>query len=132
MRRLFNLAELNPTTRAALGAVPSLPANLNDAIAESLFESLREGAGPLAADRQPAESTRPTPEQKTLIERLSRLVDARAAELGVSAEILAPRGEIKALAHGRAQFASLERLAAKGNRREAAGGGRLKRPYTAR
>jgi hypothetical protein len=28
------------------------------------------------------------------------LVDARAAELGVSAEILAPRGELKALAMG--------------------------------
>ncbi len=97
---LFKLAELNPATRAALGAVPSLPANLHEASAESLLEALREGAGALAADRQPAEGSRPTPEQKALIERLSRLVDARAAELGVSAEILAPRGEIKALAMG--------------------------------
>ena len=37
---LFKLAEFNPATRAALGAVPSLPANLNEAIAESLLEAL--------------------------------------------------------------------------------------------
>ena len=42
----------------------------------------------------------PTPEQKAVIERLAKIVDARAAELGVSAEILAPRGELKALAMG--------------------------------
>ena len=35
-----------------------------------------------------------------MIERLARLVDAHAAELGVNAEILAPRGELKALAMG--------------------------------
>ena len=97
---IFKLAELNPTTLAALGAVQSVPANLNGAIAESLLEALRGGAGPLAAEQQPAEGSRPTAEQKALIERLSGLVDARAAELRVSAEILAPRGEIKALAMG--------------------------------
>jgi ribonuclease D len=36
-----------------------------------------------------------------LIERLNKLVDARAAELNISAEVLAPRGELKALALGR-------------------------------
>jgi ribonuclease D len=36
-----------------------------------------------------------------LIERLNKLVDARAAELNVSAEVLAPRGELKSLALGR-------------------------------
>jgi len=97
---ILKLAELNPATRAALGAVPSLPANLNEAIAESLLEALREGCEPLAADRQPAQDSRPTAEQKALIERLSRLVDEHAAKLGVSAEILAPRGELKALAMG--------------------------------
>ncbi len=44
---LFKLAEPNPATRAALGAVPSLPANLNDTIADSLLEALRADAGPL-------------------------------------------------------------------------------------
>jgi ribonuclease D len=35
-----------------------------------------------------------------LLERLMKIVDARAAELQVSAEVLAPRGELKALAMG--------------------------------
>jgi ribonuclease D len=51
-------------------------------------------------DLEPGQESRPTPEQKAVIERLARVVDARAAELGVSAEILAPRGELKALAMG--------------------------------
>ena len=47
------------------------------------------------------QESRPTPEQKALLDRLSKIVDARAAELGLSAEVLAPRGELKALAMGR-------------------------------
>ena len=42
-----------------------------------------------------------------MIDRLAQLVDARAAELGVSAEILAPRGELKALAMGERGVAAL-------------------------
>ena len=48
-------------------------------------------------DQVPSQDARPTPEQKAVIERLVKIVDGRAAELGISAEILAPRGEIKAL-----------------------------------
>ncbi len=47
------------------------------------------------------QDSRPTPEQKALLDRLSKIVDARAAELQVSAEVLAPRGELKALAMGK-------------------------------
>jgi ribonuclease D len=42
-----------------------------------------------------------------MIERLNKTVDACAAQLGVSAEVLAPRGEIKALAMGRRDVPSL-------------------------
>jgi ribonuclease D len=52
-------------------------------------------------DQEPSQDARPTPEQKALIERLGKIVDSRAAELEVSAEILAPRGELKALAMGK-------------------------------
>jgi ribonuclease D len=52
-------------------------------------------------DRAPSQDARPTPEQKAVIEHLVKIVDGRAAELGISAEILAPRGEIKALAMGK-------------------------------
>jgi ribonuclease D len=49
----------------------------------------------------PGLDARPTPEQKELALRLGKIVDARAAELRVSAELLAPRGELKALAFGK-------------------------------
>ncbi|MGB6355656.1 MAG: HRDC domain-containing protein [Steroidobacteraceae bacterium] len=77
----------------AEGAAPPL----NDSLAASLEEALRHA--PLDGQgEEPMQDARPTPEQKTLIERLGKIVDARALELEVSAEVLAPRGELKALA----------------------------------
>jgi ribonuclease D len=61
---------------------------------------LRGGPGAAEDDSEPVRDARPTPEQKAVIDRLARVVDARAQELEVSAEILAPRGELKALAMG--------------------------------
>jgi len=77
----------------AQGSVPPL----NDSLAASLQAALEEAAND-ATDQEPSQDARPTPEQKAMIERLGKIVDARAAELKVSAEILAPRGELKALA----------------------------------
>jgi ribonuclease D len=77
----------------AQGAAPPL----NDSLAASLNAAL-ENAGDEPVDQEPSVDARPTPEQKALIERLAKIVDNRAEELKVSAEILAPRGELKALA----------------------------------
>lgn len=77
------------------------PAAPNDSLPAGLFEALRDAAGTGASDDAPAQESRPSAEQKALIERLTRIVDARAAELSVSAEILAPRGELKAFALGK-------------------------------
>jgi ribonuclease D len=79
----------------AQGSAPPL----NDALAASL-EAVLEAATDDVDDLEPSQDARPSPEQKALIERLGKIVDARAAELNVSAEILAPRGELKALAMG--------------------------------
>jgi ribonuclease D len=76
------------------------PPPLNDSLAASLQDALKEASNDVL-DEEPSQDARPTPEQKAVIERLSKIVDARAAELEVSAEILAPRGELKALAMGR-------------------------------
>jgi ribonuclease D len=75
------------------------PPPLNDSLAANLQGAL-EASSQDALDQEPSQDARPTPEQKALIERLSKIVDSRAAELNVSAEILAPRGELKALAIG--------------------------------
>jgi ribonuclease D len=80
----------------AQGSTPPL----NESLTASLLEAL-EGSSRDVCDQEPSQDARPTPEQKALIERLAKIVDSRAAELGVSAEILAPRGELKALAMGK-------------------------------
>jgi ribonuclease D len=51
---------------------------------------------------------RPTLEQKAVADRLAGVVDAHAAALAVSAEILATRGELKALAMGSRDVAALK------------------------
>jgi ribonuclease D len=73
------------------------PPPLNDSLAANLQGAL-EASSQDASDQEPSQDARPTPEQKALIERLRKIVDSRAAELNVSAEILATRGELKALA----------------------------------
>jgi ribonuclease D len=80
----------------AHGSVPPL----NDGLAASLQGALAEASQQNPEDQHPPQDARPTPEQKALIDRLGKIVDARAAELEVGAEILAPRGELKSLAMG--------------------------------
>jgi ribonuclease D len=95
---IFKLAE---------SAVPTLPLPVNDALADGLLEALREASTGELADQEPSQDARPTPQQRAVMDRLAHAVDARAAELGVSAEILAPRGELKALAMGERGVAAL-------------------------
>jgi ribonuclease D len=80
----------------AQGSLPPL----NESLTASLQDALKEASNDVL-DEEPSQDARPTPEQKAVIERLSKIVDARAAQLEVSAEILAPRGELKALAMGK-------------------------------
>jgi ribonuclease D len=97
---IFAVAHANPASRAALGALDAVPPNFNEGFAAGLLEVLHQDSAGIAADLNPGQDARPTPEQKALLERLARVVDARAAELSVSPELLAPRGELKALAMG--------------------------------
>ena len=98
---LFAVALANPRSRTALRGLAAMPANFNEGFADGLLQSLDEAAAMPLTDMAPSQELRPTPEQKALSERLADIVDARAAELKVSAELLAPRGELKALAMGR-------------------------------
>ena len=94
---VFSIAHANPATAAALHAVEAM----NERFAATLLDALAISAAGDLTDLEPVQDSRPTPEQKALIDTLSKIVDARAAELEVSAEVLAPRGELKALAMGR-------------------------------
>jgi ribonuclease D len=94
---LFSIAHANPATAAALDAVQPM----NEKFAATLLDRLALASAGDLQDLPPVQDSRPTPEQKALLDRLSKTVHARAAELQVSAEVLAPRGELKALAMGR-------------------------------
>ena len=94
---LFSIAQANPATAAALDVVQPM----NEKFAATLLDALAIAAAEDLQDLAPVQDARPTPEQKALLDTLSRIVDARAAELQLSAEVLAPRGELKALAMGR-------------------------------
>ncbi len=94
---LFSIAQADPASRAALEAVQPL----SEKFAATLLDALAIARSGDLQDLAPVQEARPTPEQKALLDRLSKIVDARAAELEVSAEVLAPRGELKALAMGR-------------------------------
>jgi ribonuclease D len=109
---IFSIAHAAPTDAAALDAVQPM----NEKFAATLLEALRAAADARLTDLEPVQDSRPTPEQKALLDRLIKIVDARAAELQVSAEVLAPRGELKALAMGRRDTHAL-----KGWRREEIG-----------
>jgi ribonuclease D len=95
---------------------------LNDGLAAKLRDALAQVSDALNADDQePSQDARPTAEQKAVIERLGKIVDARAAELKVNAELLAPRGELKALAMNSRPTAQRDSHALSGWRREEIG-----------
>ena len=97
---VFDVAQTNPKSAGELRSLRSIPASFNEGFAAGLLEALRAESQSGPADLQPGLEARPTPAQKALAVELGKIVDARAAELGVSAEILSPRGELKALAMG--------------------------------
>ncbi len=113
---IFDVAFANPASAAALYEVRGIPPSFNRQFAESLVEALQQQARAAVVDSAPRQDARPTDAQKALLDRLIGVVDARAAELGLSAEILAPRGELKALALRQSRRSRARRLAARRNR----------------
>ncbi len=105
---IFEIAHANPATPAALAALREIPPNYNARFAAALLEALHDPAAAIDGDEEPRREARPTDAEKALINRLNALVDRRAAELEVSAELLAPRGQIKALALGRRDLGALQ------------------------
>jgi ribonuclease D len=94
---IFSIAHGNPASPVELDAVQPM----NEKFAQTLFEALHAASGAALTDLEPSQDSRPTAEQKALLQRLIDTVDARAAELNVSAEVLAQRGELKGLALGK-------------------------------
>jgi ribonuclease D len=100
---IFSIAHAAPPDAAALQAVQPL----NERFAAGLLEALQSAAAAPLDETEALQESRPTLQQKALIEKLNKIVDARAAELQISAEVLAPRGELKSLALGRRESSVL-------------------------
>jgi len=100
---IFSIAEANPATLADLDAVQPL----KEKLADTLLDALNRASSTAESDPQPGQDSRPTVAQKALLDRLIHITDARAAELRLSPEILAPRGELKALALGKGESHAL-------------------------
>lgn len=113
---MFEAAHTNPGTPQALRQALHLAEDYPAALVEGLLGTLRSASAQDPQDLAPSRDARPTAEQKSLFEKLAQRLDARARELGVSAEILAPRAELKAIAQGERDTACL-----RGWRREVIG-----------
>jgi len=102
---LIELAQRPPADRSALRAMPPL-AELEAAGAAALLEVLTAPLELTAEDLAPPREA-PSDAEKALIARLAATLEARAAELGVSPELLATRAELKALAAGERDLGAL-------------------------
>lgn len=94
---LYGLATRAPSTLGELEQVPALPPALVRKRGEeliSLVASARERSAEAAAPQVPP---RPTPEETAQLARLQQHVRNKAAELGISPEVLATRRDVEAL-----------------------------------
>jgi ribonuclease D len=113
---IFDAAHINPDTPQALRQALHLAEDYPAALVKGLLETLRSASQQDPQDMEPGRDARPTAQQKSLLDKLAQRLDARARELGIGAEILAPRAELKALAQGDRNVACL-----RGWRREVIG-----------
>ncbi len=113
---LAAVAQAMPDDEAGLGRCAPETGDWTAAARASLLAALSQAPDQdLPIMRE--DDARPTPEQKERIHRLARVVDERARALGMSAEILAPRGELRTLALSDADPATLELPSLRGWRR---------------
>lgn len=98
---VFAAAQANPRSRSALAALAAMPVNFNARFAAELLEVLHDESEGSPAEGPREQDARPSAEQKAAALRLAKIVDARAAELRVSPELLATRSELRGLAMGK-------------------------------
>lgn len=88
-----------PRTLGALGALEGMPPGLIERSGEQLLQCVR--AADISEPAPPVRRPRPDPQRSALLTKLAALQRARAAELGLSPEVLATRRDLEQLAAGR-------------------------------
>ncbi|MBT8085229.1 MAG: ribonuclease D [Woeseia sp.] len=99
---LLDIAINNPSTVAALGRINNIQSGVVRHSGDDLLAILREAEQ--ADDEHYVAPVRPDDAQKALLKALQKKVAARAKELGIAAEVLAPRRELSAAIDGNRQL----------------------------
>lgn len=94
---LLELAVADPTSRRDLAGIAGMPPATARRLGGELLDILKEARESTDDYEPPA---RPDEEQKALLKAMQQEVAGRAAELGISAEIIAPRKELSAALTG--------------------------------
>lgn len=118
---IFNLAHADPRSTPQVHAAASETAGWSEPVLASLLNAIKTSESIQSSAEAMAQDTRPTPEQKALMNALAQIVDKRATELGVSAEILATRSELKSMVMSSKPLTDLNPAALRGWRKEQIG-----------
>ncbi len=94
---ILELAVSNPDSQTALAAVSGMPAATAQRSATELLAVLASAAEGDHSYQPPA---RPTEQQKVLLKTMQSEVAKKAADLGISAELVAPKKELSAIMLG--------------------------------
>jgi ribonuclease D len=97
---LYALATSMPDSPESLERLPSLPPALVRKRGDELLALMRQARDAAAGIEAAPAPQRPTPEQTRKVARLQERLRDIAARLGVSAEVLATRRDVEALAFG--------------------------------
>lgn len=108
---LFSLAQGLVQNRAELAATPEVSENFVRHEGEAVLQLLRQAATADEAECPPRQPAPLTPAQKATLKRLQDAVEARAAELGIPAEILGRKRALVPLLQSAAALAPGETLA---------------------
>ncbi|MBP6514372.1 MAG: ribonuclease D [Steroidobacteraceae bacterium] len=109
------LARDRPRSAAGLGQVASVPGGALAKLGDEMLEVIASAAPEAVDERGPPED-RPTPEQSATLKRLQQTLVTLAAQLEISAEVLATRRDLAAMMRGDRDVAPLS-----GWRREVVG-----------
>ncbi len=94
---LLEIAHIRPTSRRALAAIPGLAESTIARAATEWLDIIANGENAVGDYERPP---RPDEQQKSVLKRVLDVVATRAAELGISAEIVAPRKELVSALEG--------------------------------
>jgi ribonuclease D len=94
---LIDIAVTNPGSRAALAGIEGMAERTVHRVGSTILGILSEASGDNSSYQPPR---RPTEAQKAALKAMQKLVAGHAADLGIAAEVLAPRKELAAAMQG--------------------------------